>query len=186
MYVRGRDMRYDGGSVLLEALLALPVLLLLTLGVGQLAHIWYCRQIVHYAAEAGARAAVVSSSGDFSLRARLSAREICSLISFTEETAGTRVTLPGIGEVPGSGDTDARLAGCTAEFSDWVMSCEVSMDVPLLFPVAGPVIGRVLTLFDGVEFKPSFAPGAGDGYASLRIRQKALVPKPFLSSWEGN
>ena len=54
------NLKDDKGSVLMEAIICLPVLLLLSLGVAQFAHIWYCRTIVHYAAYCGARAVLTA------------------------------------------------------------------------------------------------------------------------------
>ena len=92
----------------METIICLPVLLLLSLGVAQFAHIWYCRTIVHYAAYCGARAVLTAPKGaDKELTAARSAAEIvCAPIAFMNPTGEKDFSLPGITPVrPGSGNT---------------------------------------------------------------------------------
>lgn len=54
-----RDGRDSTGSVMLEFVIAFPIVFTLILAVVQIAHIWVARLVVHYAAYCGARAALV-------------------------------------------------------------------------------------------------------------------------------
>ncbi len=189
MYFSGRKDKFytNGGSVLMEALICLPILLLLSLGVGQFAHIWLCRQVVQYAAFAGARAALpLSESPDKDLKnmteeeagALFAARRICALVGFSQEDGAeeyTRKWLPdgvigGSGGLAGSsvkailepvrvprvgGDTEmiagwkiGKLTLVMQKPTQWSRAVTVRMDVPLLFPFAGQVIGKAMRIYD--------------------------------------
>ena len=56
----------DNGSVMLEFILAMPILLFLAFAVAQFSMIWIARQMAYYAAYCGARAAVVYNPEDYS------------------------------------------------------------------------------------------------------------------------
>lgn len=191
----------------MEALIALPVLLLVSLAVGQFAHIWFCRQILHYAAYSGARAALVARRGDTGeTRAREAAKRICALISLEHErymdddTVGVR--LPGVGLIFGSGTVEEKLQVRVTTVNGRYIRCDVTMDVPLIFPLAGDIIGGTMKLYSGDGSNaPGFNPGKlsasekaqhgvgttfiHDGYffPHIRLRERAYIFKPFNSSW---
>lgn len=88
----------------MEAIICLPVLLLLSLGVAQFAHIWYCRTIVHYAAYCGARAVLTAPNGPANelIAARSAVEIVCAPIAFMNPTSGTDFSLPGIAPASGT------------------------------------------------------------------------------------
>lgn len=169
-----KRMKNDKGSVLMEAIICLPVLLLLSLGVAQFAHIWYCRAIVHYAAFSAARATLTApGNGDGTqdyaaewTQASLAAYDICQLVNFTTLTDGN--ILPGVNgnnAIPGGGlisnkcfvriigDPSTAPARCADSvdrelgepaLDRWHRGVRVKMYVPLLFPFAGNIIGAAL------------------------------------------
>ena len=107
------NLKEDKGSVLMEAIICLPVLLLLSLGVAQFAHIWYCRTIVHYAAYSAARATLTApgnndGSQNYSAewnQASQSAYKICQLVNFSTLQDGE--ILPGVNSnlaIPGGAE----------------------------------------------------------------------------------
>ena len=152
------------------------------------------------------------------------ARKICALLSFTQPPAKATWSpcwFPdGIG---GSGAvTDASPRRCNVRIWDknggevfldgwrtgkmavavtkpdgheWSRQVAVAMDVPLLFPIAGSVIGRVFELFDSSGSLSFEAPDEGpapdtngavaitedyDGvFPHFRLREAAVIVKPF-------
>ena len=199
------DFRSDKGSVLMEAIICLPVLLLLSLGVAQFAHIWYCRTIVHYAAYCAARAAVTAPADREYEQARRAAEIVCAPIVYTNPLNGTDFVLPGItpsapesdpeDPIPGSGsindDNRTILRVSVGNTALHNVRAEVNFGVPLIFPLAGPVIGRTMALFNG----GSYSPGAGEGpggiyqlvapgdFPRIILTERVYMAKPFLSTW---
>ena len=191
----------------MEAIICLPVLLLLSLGVAQLAHIWYCRTIVHYAAYCGARAVLTAPAGPANelTAARSAAEIVCAPIAFMNPATGADFSLPGItppapgtnntvqgsGAVrPGSGILNVRVS--TPAGDSWHREVEVEMKVPLLFPFAGPIIGQMMKYWneDGeLEIAADTPDGvtiqrfAGEWTSRICLRERSYIVKPFISTW---
>ena len=98
----------------MEAIICLPVLLLLSLGVVQFAHIWYCRTIVHYAAYCGARAVLTAPSGLEGRAARSAVETVCAPIAFMNPTSGTDFSLPGVTPPPVNNSARSVIGGSGA------------------------------------------------------------------------
>ena len=202
----------------MEAVICLPVLLLLMLSVGQFAHIWLCRQIVQYAAWSGARATVTAStnriggSSEETLAAFHAAKRICSLVSYTQRTTAAELTrdyLPD-GFIGGSGGLEGdvtasqniirqgKLTVSVSQPDAWTRSVSVQMDVPLLFPFAGQIIGGVIRLWSNNEFNIEEANVENNVftqqykeftdiyYPHIKLRETALSSKPFVVTTSGN
>ena len=240
----------ERGSVLMEALICLPVLLLISLGVGQFAHIWLCRQVVQYAAFCGARAVLPAGThavqaGNVRMTeeeaaALYAARRICALISFTQSAGQPefqRNWLKNNAEEPGilggsggvydsiraaaiqlersSGQTtlpcwqSGKVAVAVAKpgGNNWSRAVTVRMDVPMLFPFAGQIMGKVFSLYsrDGVfgiydikENSAALNPAdrsvlnldykelANYFFPHIRLYETAVIGKPFLVTTTGN
>ena len=179
----------------MEAVICLPVLLLFSLGVAQFAHLWYCRTIVHYAAYCAARAAVTAPAGGAYAQARAAAETVCAPIVFSNPLGGNDIALPGLGTVLSSGsiaggDTTILRVN-VAERANHYVSAQVDFGAALIFPLAGPVIGRTMALFAGGQYQPGAGLGPGGIYQHLReedypriiLTEKVYMPKPFTSSW---
>ena len=210
----------------MEAIICLPVLLLLSLGVAQFAHIWYCRTIVHYAAYCGARAVLTAPNGaNNELTAARSAAEIvCAPIAFMNPTSEGDFSLPGI--TPAAGTTvNSVIEGSGAvkknqsdrssnilnvrliqpgdviddylpspqgvKLPEWQRGVEVEMKVPLLIPFAGPVIGKLMSLWNNGNFDISadtpdgtiIQKFANDWTSRICLRERMYIVKPFISTW---
>ena len=222
------NLKEDKGSVLMEAIICLPVLLLLSLGVAQFAHIWYCRTIVHYAACCGARAVLTAPNGaNNELTAARSAAEIvCAPITFINPTNETDFSLPGIAPAPIGSQTNDIIEGSGAvkknqtdkssnilnvrliqpgdviddylpsptgvKLPEWQRGVEVEMKVPLLIPFAGPIIGKMMRLWnsDGnFDVKADTADGTiiqrfeQDWTSRICLQERMYIVKPFVSIW---
>ena len=210
------DFRSDKGSVLMEAIICLPVLLLLSLGVAQFAHIWYCRTIVHYAAYCGARATLTAPIGAANelTAARSAVETVCAPIAFINPTDANDFSLPGItpassttvnSAIGGSGavrfkkNNDSnhinnilQVTVSTPPEQQWHRQVDVTMKVPLLIPFAGPVIGKLMSLWneegefdinadtpDGIVIQQF----SGEWTSRICLRERAYIVKPFVSTW---
>ena len=205
----------------MEAVICLPVLLLVSLGVAQFAHIWLCRTMVQYAAYCGARATLTAPYGDDNeLRwARNAAEVACAPIAFINEASDAYpdLALPGI--VPFNREIDSAISGSGSVRNDailevtltpcdengekipldpqWHRGVEVTMAVPLLFPLAGPVIGKTMQLFaknGSFDSSPTHrgpdgittAQITGELFPRIKLKAQAFIVKPFISSWSGD
>ena len=212
------NLKDDKGSVLMEAIICLPVLLLLSLGVAQFAHIWYCRTIVHYAAYSAARATLTAPADDNGeqnkskelTEAQAAAEIICRAITFTSLTDD--LENPGVGKIGGSGNVKNkckvsildsyydRASEEEKKLSQWQRGVEVEMNVPLLFPYAGQIIGACMKMWsdngdlDIQKTNPSAekldevithnSNIVGDFFfPHIILRERAYISKPFLSTW---
>lgn len=197
----------------MEAIICLPVLLLLSLGVAQFAHIWYCRTIVHYAAHCGARAVLTAPNGENNelTAARSAVETVCAPIAFMNPTSSDDFSLPGVNPpVPGNNNTvlgsgavrykhgnssDNRnniLQVSVSAPADWHRCVDVRMKVPLLVPFAGQVIGKMMKLWNennGFDVNADTPDGVyiqrfGDEWTSrICLHEKAYIVKPFVSTW---
>lgn len=180
----------EQGSVLVESVLLLPVVLLVFMAAAQFAHIFYARQIVEYASYSGARAGRLGSGDTIQTNAYNAARQICSLLALTAPAAsgGENITLPWLGEVAGSQNLDEKLSvNCTEQPGESV-TCTVQMDFPLVVPVVREFIAGMLhftSVNDGKLLaagtsKPDFIVyHANDGFPHLRFIRSAVVAKNF-------
>ena len=189
----------------MEAIICLPVLLLVSLGVAQFAHIWLCRTMVQYAAFCAARATLTAPAGDQNEErwARDAAQVVCATVSFLNPDPNTYpdFSFPGIPYRLNDDETATQGTGRVRDenvFSvsllntdPWHRGVEVTMAVPLLFPVAGPVIGKTMQLYAGGRFAPDTATPDGT-YTTLRssepfpriyLHERAYIVKPFKSTW---
>ena len=188
----------------MEALICLPLLLLVSLATAQFAHIWLCRVMVHYAAYTGARAALTAAPGSEKDRAGTAAKAVCSSLAFFDPTAGKEdLSLPGIFFADGE-----KIDGSAAVESESILKvdagthpdrfhvyADVTMKVPLLMPLAGPVIARYMRLYRGTDYAPSertpeagspFSFAAGDLWPRIALNEKVYMARPFLATWSGN
>ncbi len=92
----------------MEFVIAFPPWLLLVLGVMQFSMVAIARLVVLYAAHAGARAALVAGNDPVKMQAAAeeAARQVCALVLQVETSSAGRRSIPGWGELPGSGSVD--------------------------------------------------------------------------------
>ena len=190
----------------MESIICLPVLLLLSLGVAQFAHIWYCRTIVRYAAFCGGRAVLTAPAGRETAAAREAAEIVCAPIAFMNPSSEPDFALPGISafytddgqevnSISASGAVRSSAGVLVVRVSDpdaWRKCVEVEMKVPLLVPFAGPVIGKLMSVWNSsVEFDINdetpdgtvIQKFAADRTSRICLRERAYIAKPFLSTW---
>ncbi len=187
--------RAEQGSMLVEAVICLPVVLVLVLGCMQIAHIWMARQVVQYAAFAAARSLLtVPNSRHFTAvqpggDAHKAAAAVCAWIALSQRPGATPVRVPGWGGIPGSGGIDEKLRlELKQPAGEWVPVVTVNFDFPMVIPVAGPIIGWAVNPWqenqEWLERKADVTGNTHGGesvrYPYIRFRESAALSKPYI------
>lgn len=141
---RSRDAR---GQSLVEFVLALPILLVIVFGIIEFAAAWRNYQVVTNVAREGARLAVIPTSDDAAVRARIDSLLVQSGLRLSNRT--TTLTCngtPGLCSGPtGTGKPD-----------------EVRLDYQHTFVVLGPVLDLMCI-------------GCGTGYGTITLSSLAVM-----------
>lgn len=180
--------RDSSGTVLLESILVLPLLLMLITGIFQFARFWQARLLTRYAAYNAARAALVynpvhyrTGAGQF-----LADRGVCWLAAMTTlswmsaTTDDNNFWMPGYGDVPHSSGIRSQVrvvpSGCK-ETDGWV-KVTVLFQFPTLFAV-----------FDATTMHPPEGGGGHSGiidplsdpvkYPHFTFVESCQLPKPW-------
>ncbi len=172
--------REEKGSMLMEAVAVLPLLVALVFGALQMAHIHIARQIVTYAAYAAARATLPLAAEEEEEAARRTAQRIlCWLVAVPDATRNG-VLMPD----PESRAVKDRILACNLTQHDWSRELELKFAFPLVMPLAAQIIGR---RFNPVDFTSS-EPGShistetfGDAFEGphLIFHERISLPKPY-------
>lgn len=198
------ELRDCRGSVLMETVIVMPVLLLLIFGVIQFAHIWTARQMVAYAAFCATRAIMVVPPDEQEKTAQNAAEVALSWINLVDDKEGNEVTVPGWGKIGGSGlsqesDLDSKrvkvkiLDGKDGQ-SEEVAAVEVTFYFPLIIP--GMAVNKIIGNASQTAYKElSFVPGQGrfyenlheaadkpvtiDGWPYIELKETCVLPMPY-------
>ncbi len=186
------------GTVLMETVLCLPLILMLLTGIVQFTRIWEARLFTRYAAYNAARAALVYNMGDYggniggaSFRFNsnsgpvwLAAVNTLAWKSHTSDANGR--LLPGIddGYFPNSGSIERQVRivpdGCFE--SNGLVKVTVAFAFPLIFPVfnANSVRGDSEAPDDigGLVFDPLLDP-----WHKITLTESCILPKPWSTAW---
>ena len=181
--------RARGGSVMLEFVLAFPIILTLLLGCMQIAHIWLARQVVCYAAFCAARSALVCKEGEFKHAAQQAGEQVCAWIVIGQAAGETEKQIPGWGTIPGSGAVGRKTTVTVAKEGQWNIEATVQFDFALVIPIAGPVIGWLVNPWrensEWLEQRVDDTGNIGDAdsvrYPHLRFTETVYLPKPYIT-----
>lgn len=175
------NKRRENGSMLMEAVAVLPLLVALVFGALQMAHIHIARQIVSYAAYAAARATLPLAAEDEEDAAREAAqRVLCWLVAVPDSTHNG-VLMPD----PDSRAVKDRILKLKVTQNDWSRELELKFAFPLVMPLAAQIIAR---RFNPVDFTSS-EPGShistnsfGDAFEGphLIFHERISLPKPYI------
>jgi len=118
-----RTRKARRGSVMMETVIVMPILLFLIFLLIQFAHVWTAKQMVSYAAFCAARAIMVVPPADQQAAAENAAKMALSWMCLAddsgdagegsdeeEEVADKKVTVPGWGEIFGARSRDERVS----------------------------------------------------------------------------
>ena len=133
------------GSVLMEFVVSMPVLLTLVFLVVLFAQIWTVRQMVAYSAFCAARSMLSAGPAEWSAgKAKTSrcdhvaASRVLAWVNEYGPGAGKKV--PGWGDIPESAGVDDRLEVASTFVAGQYASSKVVYRFPLLVPVAGQMV----------------------------------------------
>lgn len=183
------------GTVLMEFVLAFPLVLTLMLAIIQFAHIAIARQVVHYAAYMAARVALVSHWDEAPGHAREAAARICSAITLSESLVEyqQRIAAAG-GDAAAFGAARRKTEAILSQHPDaWNITATVEHDFALIVPVVGAMIGRGLTLWGDGALQETPDP-TGDmymatdavNYPHIRLNATVILPKPYRTVVRAN
>ena len=176
------DMRDERGQAVVEYAIMFPILLLVTLGIIQLSHLFVARHVVEYAAFCAARAMLVEEDSDAAEeQAEKAALIVCSSIAGRSGPEGEPIEVPGWGTLPRSRSaaTKTRVARVPPLDVDvdpvTTVSAEVTHDFELIVPVVNNMVYRLGELRIGVENVDMF------DYDSphLELKARATLAKPW-------
>ena len=181
----------------MEAVICLPVLLLVSLGVAQFAHIWLCRTMVQYAAYCGARATLTAPPSGEQKQAAFAVQRVCAPLAFANPFGEQDFSLPGTNEnqkIASSGAVlkkDVLSTSVTVDGNQFHTATTVKMSVPLILPLAGSVIGKTMTLFKDGDFKPEEGTPdgkvttklTGDLFPRIILTETVHMAKPYRCTW---
>lgn len=188
MFFTGKN-HGEQGSVLMESILFLPVVLLSFMAAAQFAHIYLARHMIEYAAYSGARAGRLGSAAVIQTNAYNAAQQICSILSLTAAGAsGEPLTLPWFGTIEGSQSLAEKLQVTCTEDPGKSITCTVRMDFPLVVPVAREVVAGLVRFTEVGSKKfltlsehpaPDTILYTGNPFPHLRFKRSVTVPRNY-------
>lgn len=190
-------LRSRRGSVMMEAVIVMPILLFLIFLIIQFAHIWTARQLVSYAAFCATRAITVVNPGEQQKAAENAAKMALSWMCLADggDGSGRSVTVPGWGEIPGARSADQRVTVAVLEdgtdASRPVVAVKVAFCFPLLIP--GMAVNSVLATaasgggqLDEKEYdfarnlnRAAGKPSLINGWPYLELTEICVLPMPY-------
>ena len=133
-------MTNESGSMLMETVIAMPLLLALTFGALQIAHIHVARQVASYAAYAAARAALPLPESKIEEAGRKAALRVLAWLAAAPDGFREGVLMPD----PDSKPVKDRLLEFKVSEENWRCDAELKFAFPLVIPFAAQIIGYKL------------------------------------------
>lgn len=184
------------GSVMMEFVITMPILVVLVLLVVQFAQLWTVRQMVSYSAFCAARSTLSANPISWSIVTpndrrcdhAAAARVLAwvALFGSGEGEGGKKV--PGWGTIPASDKIDSRIEVKTEWIPGQYTSSTVVFQFPLLVPVAGPMISFLAKhSADESRYMKSGTPATMwsgeeelfDEVPSIELTETCVLPMPF-------
>ena len=158
-----RSSRGACGSVMLEFVIAFPLILVLALACFQMAQVWIAKMVVHYAAFCAARTALVRPAVEYDAFGQQAARQVCD--SFQGGWLQAQTSL-----------TDEPLRNVTAQ---------VTGTFSLITPIVGPMIAWGMNPWDETSAwsTPVKSGSNMDRYRfpTITLSETVTLPKPYLT-----
>jgi len=178
------DVRASG-SVLLEFVIAFPVVLVLIFACVQFAHIWVARMVTHYAAYCAARSTLVCKEEEYPQAALKAAQRVCAWVVVGKARDDADVAVPGWGAIEGSGGAERKVRVTVAPEPEWNVTATVYLDFGLITPIVGPIIAWGMNPWS-TQSPWSVNPnhetrGAQDAvpYPHIVLTETVTLPKPY-------
>ena len=173
------------GSVMVEAIVVLPLFIFIVFLFVQSTFVWTARQMTVYAAYCAARAALVYNPRDYESDGGIAKRAACEVlgwISFSHRGASP-ITIPtmtkGAGYVlPASHGISNQVSVNVSNEDDGfpAVTATVSFKYPLIIPLGG-----LLYVWDS-KTVGGFEADTADGWHYIMITESYTLPKPYSTA----
>jgi Flp pilus assembly protein TadG len=161
------DLRADGsGSVMLEFVIAFPLVLVMAFACIQFSQIWIARMVVHYGAYCAARSALVCKDGSSSAAPGNAAQQIAASLQQTWSA--------------GSGDRSSIQLNASPQ---WNVTATHTYTFSLITPIIGQIIAWNMNPWDDKSPWSTSISGNQDslGYPTIQLTEVVTLPKPYMT-----
>lgn len=171
----------------MEFVLTMPILVVFVMLILQFALIGTTRQFVAYSAFCATRAMLAVNPDEASSRGPCAAARRALAWVTTASDEGADVSVPGWGTIPESASVDERLTVETSHSDGSYVQCKVEYKMPLVIPIAGPLVGWLFHDRRGVVEKAeaSTVPGYSGpspligGFPYMTLTETCVLPLPY-------
>ena len=173
--------RNEKGSILMETVIVMPLLVALIFGALQMAHIHVARQIVSYAAYAAARATLPVAADKEKEEAEKAAQRILCWLVASPDSLHDGVMMPD----PEAKSVRDRLLDLRVKKNGWNNEVELKFAFPLVMPLAAQIIGYHFNPADytrGEAGSHISKEKFGDEFSGphLIFHERMSIPKPYI------
>lgn len=158
------DLRADdSGSVMLEFVIAFPLVLTLMFACIQFSQIWVARMVVHYGAFCAARTSLVCKDGSNSDAPAKAATQVCDLLRQPWNVK--------------SGDRNSTQI----DSSGWNVTAKHTYTLSLITPIVGQIIAWGMNPWDDKSpWSSKFGKNIDDlGNPTIELTESVTLPKPY-------
>ncbi len=171
----------EQGSMLMETVIVMPLLVALIFGALQMAHIHAARQIVSYAAYAAARATLSVAKDKEEEEAKKAAQRILCWLVAPPDTLHDGVMMPD----PEAKSVKDRLLEFKVRKNAWNNEVELKFAFPLVMPLAAQIIAYHFNPTDystGETGDHISTKKFGDDFTGphLIFHERMSIPKPYI------
>ena len=154
----------DSGSVMLEFVIAFPLVLVMVFACIQFSQIWIARMVVHYGAYCAARSALVCKDGSSSDAPGNAAKQIATSLQQTWNA--------------GSGDRSSIQLDSSPQ---WNVTATHTYTFSLITPIIGQIIAWNMNPWDDKSPWSTSINGNQDelGYPTIQLTEVVTLPKPY-------
>ena len=173
--------RNEKGSILMETVIVMPLLVALIFGALQMAHIHVARQIVSYAAYAAARATLPVTADKEKEEAEKAAQRILCWLVASPDSLHSGVMMPD----PEAKSVRDRLLDFRVRKNGWNNEVELKFAFPLVMPLAAQIIAYRFNPADytrGEAGEHVSKKKFGDEFTGphLIFHERMSIPKPYI------
>ena len=158
----------QSGSVMLEFVIAFPLLLVLMFACIQFSQIWTARMVVHYGAFCAARSALVCKTGEYNSAPGKAANVVSDLLRQSWSSGG--------------GDRNTVSVGGSPQ---WNVTATDTYKLSLVTPIVGQIIAWGLNPWD--DTSPWSTSGKSGGNTdslcnpTIVLKETVTLPKPYVT-----
>jgi hypothetical protein len=175
---RGRFVSVNNstGSVMLEFVIAFPLVLVLMFACIQFSELWIARMVVHYGAFCAARSALVCTSGEYNGNNSAPSRAATSVCALLWQSWPLQ-----------SGDRNSTTVG---DDPTWNVTATHKYTFSLITPIVGQIMAWGMNPWEPNSLWQTTGNVNGNidslGYPTILLSEKVTLPKPYKTMVEAN